>query len=213
MKVIEALLQSIQQGIPGGYTVYLLADRGIGTSPDLCRCVSDLGWTFLFRVTGQSKIVTELEAYTIYKQVEVGERWCASGLVFKKRGRIPAHAIAIWSDGYEEPWALVTNDAHLTGYEYARRNWQEQSFRDLKSSGWQWGASRIRHPEHMQNLMILLVLAYAWVLALGSYAVEWDFAQPLQKHLDGGSSATLMGLFGDIGVYLKKAYNSSPIGF
>lgn len=183
--LIKDLLQAIQAGIAEQYEVCLLADRGIGTSPDLCAVVSQMGWTYLFRVTGWTKIVTDMDEFTIYQQVQQGQSWQASGLVFKKWGRIPAHAIALWSAGYDEPWALVTNDDSLTGYEYAHRNWQEQSFRDLKSCGWQWDASHIRHPQHMQRLMILLVLAYTWTLALGTYAVEYGFAHPLQKHKDG----------------------------
>ena len=129
--------------------------------------------------------MTEGDEFTIYKQVQEGQRWQESGLIFKKRGRIPAHAIALWSVGYDEPWALVTNDEQLSGHEYAQRNWQEQSFRDLKSCGWQWDESQIRHPDHMERLMLLLVVAYAWVLALGTYAVEYGFDHPLQKHQDG----------------------------
>lgn len=185
VKLIEGLLQSVQTGISHHYEVCLLADRGIGTSPDLCRAVSQMGWTYLFRVTGWSKIVTDIDEFTIYQQVQEGQCWQASSLIFKKRGRIPAHAIALWTVGYDEPWALVTNNEQLTGYEYAQRNWQEQSFRDLKSCGWQWDESHIRLPEHMQHMMLLLVVAYAWVLALGTYAIEYGFAQPLQTHKDG----------------------------
>lgn len=97
--------------------------------------VAGLGWQYLFRVTCQTKVVTPQADYTIAQQVQPGEIWAQSGIVFKKRGRIPAHARALWGTGYDEPWALVTNAEHLTGHEYARRNWQEQSFRDLKSSG------------------------------------------------------------------------------
>ncbi|MBK9749105.1 MAG: transposase [Chloroflexi bacterium] len=71
----------------------------------------------------------------------------------------------MWGVGYDEPWALVTNDERLTGYEYARRNWQEQSFRDLKSGGWHWGDSRLRSPHHVANLLILLAIAYTWMVA------------------------------------------------
>lgn len=183
--VIQHLLQVVQKAMPVTYAVYVLADRGIGTSPDLCHAVANLGWYYLFRVTCQTKIVTDADEYTIYQQVEVGQSWQAQGLIFKKRGRIPAFAVALWSEGYDEPWALVTNDEQVIGTEYASRNWQEQSFRDLKSCGWQWDASLIRHPDHMENLMLLLVLAYAWILALGSFAVEIDLAQPLQHHNDG----------------------------
>ncbi len=48
------------------------------------------------------------------------------------------------------------------------RYWQESSFRDLKSDGWQWQASRIWTPAHANRLLLVLALAYAWVLTLGT---------------------------------------------
>jgi hypothetical protein len=183
--MIEGLLPSVQVGFPAGIEVLVLADRGIGTSPDLCRRVAGLGWHYLFRVTCQTKIITDAGDLTIAQQVQAGEIWASRGTVFKKRGQIPAHGRALWSDGYDEPWALVTNDERLTGPEYARRNWQEQSFGDLKSGGWQWGESRLRHPDHVARLLVLLTLAYAWMVALGSQAVARDCAQPLLRRADG----------------------------
>lgn len=185
VEMIMTLLRTVKAGLPANRTVLVLADRGIGTSPALCRQVAAMEWTYLFRVTKQSKICTEQGEYTVAQTVQPGELWSASGKVFKKRGQIPAYALALWQEGYDEPWALVTNDNQLTGYEYAQRNWQEQSFRDLKSHGWQWNASYIRHPDHMARLFLLLVVAYTWMLALGSYAVHWGRSQPLQRHPDG----------------------------
>lgn len=185
VKVIEQLLQAIQPSIPDTYEVCVLADRGIGTSPTLCQAVADLGWSYLFRVTCQTKLVTPDADYTIYDQVQPGTDWQAAGLIFKQRGRLPAYAVAVWEVGYDEPLALVSNNARFSGHEYATRGWQEQSFRDLKRCGWQWDTSHIRHPAHMTHLLLLLVLAYAWMLALGSYAVAIDQAQPLQRHRDG----------------------------
>jgi len=185
VKMIEQLLKCVRSGLPAGKTVLVLADRGIGTSPALCRAVQALGWRYLFRVTCQSKICTEKGDFTIAASVREGEVWAASGTVFKRRGRIPAHARAIWSRGYQEPWALVTNDEQLTGHEYAIRNWQEQSFRDLKSYGWQWESSGTQLPHQMERLMILLVLAYAWLIVLGGHAIEQGLAHPLQRHADG----------------------------
>lgn len=184
VKLIEGLLKQVKAGM-AGQSVLVLADRGIGCSPDLCQVVAGLGWRYLFRLTCQTKIVTASGDYTIAQQVQPGEIWAASGLVFKQRGRIPAHARALWGVGYAEPWALVTNDATLTGHEYARRNWQEQSFRDLKSGGWHWGDSRVRLPAHVERLLVVLVIAYAWVIALGSQAVEADQAQPLHPAANG----------------------------
>jgi hypothetical protein len=183
--MIEGLLRQVKAGLPEQMQVLVLADRGIGTSPDLCRRVAGLGWRYLFRVTCQSKIVTGEGDLTIAQQVQPGEIWLGSGKIFKKRGQIPAHAIALWSVGYAEPWALVTNDERLTGHEYARRNWQEQSFRDLKSGGWHWGESRLRQPDHVARLLVLLALAYTWVVALGSQAVNRQRCQPLTRRSDG----------------------------
>ncbi|MBK9748377.1 MAG: transposase [Chloroflexi bacterium] len=166
--MIRALLQAVKAGIGDLASVLVLADRGIGCSPALCRVVEALGWRYLFRVTCQTKIVTEDADYRIARQVQPGEVWRQAGRVFKQRGRIEAHARALWGVGYDEPWALVTNDERLTGYEYARRNWQEQSFRDLKSGGWHWGDSRLRSPHHVANLLILLAIAYTWMVASAS---------------------------------------------
>lgn len=183
--MIGALLEHVKAGVGTDVSVLVLADRGIGCSPALCRVVEALGWHYLFRVTCQTKIVTEDADYTIARQVQPGEVWMQSGQVFKKRGRIPAHARAVWGMGYTEPWALVTNDERLTGHEYARRNWQEQSFRDLKSGGWHWGDSHLRSPQHVANLLILLAIAYTWMIALGSQAVAAGFAQPLVRRPNG----------------------------
>jgi hypothetical protein len=180
--MIAKLLARVKAGIPPDVSVLVEADRGIGTSPDLCKAVDELRWKYLFRVTCQSKIITEQGEFTIAQQVQPGEIWQASGQVFKRRGRIPAHARALWSDGYDQPWALVTNDPDLTGHEYAQRNWQEQSFRDLKSGGWHWGHTRIRLPEHMNRLLVLLVIAYAWTIAWGSQAIAAQRAHPLIQH-------------------------------
>lgn len=183
--MIAALLQAVKKGIDDDREVVVLADRGIGTSPDLCQAVVALGWCYLFRVTSMTKVCTDEGEFAIANMAQAGEQWSADGLVFKQRGQLPARAHAIWSAGYDQPWALVTNDTTLTGFEYANRNWQEQSFRDLKSGGWHWADSRITHPDHMERLLVLLVVAYAWSLALGSVAVAQGRSQPMQRHADG----------------------------
>jgi hypothetical protein len=86
VKLIEALLRTVAAHLPPGTEVLLLADRGIGTSPELCRGVARLGWHYLLRVTCQSKIITAAGDVTIAQQVQPGEIWAASGTVFKQRG-------------------------------------------------------------------------------------------------------------------------------
>lgn len=185
--MILRLLKAIQAGLPAGVPVRVLADRGIGTSPDLMRGIMALGWTFLFRVTKQSKIILPSgEDVTFYEQVnQPGDSYQASGLVFKQRGRIPAHVQVLWGEAAQERWALVTNDPTLTGWEYAQRMWIEGAFRDLKSHGWQVESSTLTDPKRMAHLWIILVVAYTWMVLIGAAKVALGLGLPMKRLPDG----------------------------
>ena len=183
--MISDMLSVIMEVMPSRMRAFVLADRGIGTSPALCREVKRRGLKFLFRVTKMTKIRCDAGELTIYDQVKPGRGWTASGKVFTKRGRIPAHVRAIWDKGCESPWLLVTNDASLSGREYGMRNWQEQTFRDLKSGGFNWASSYLRCPQKMSRFLAIMVVAYAWMLSFGSQAVEQGRAQPLIRDKSG----------------------------
>jgi len=193
VELIKHLLKVVKTGLPAGCSVTVQADRGIGTSPKLAQAVVDEQWYFLFRVTAQTKIVTDEGDLTIYQQVQVGQQWRKEGKVFKKRGKIPGYACALWAEGYDQPLALVTNHPDYTGHEYAQRNWQEQAFRDLKSSGWQWDRSQVWLPAHAQRLLILIVVAYGWMIALGVQATLKG--QALFKRLPNGQVVRQLSLF------------------
>lgn len=186
-RMIIRLLKQVRAGLPVGTSVRVLADRGIGTSPLLMRGIAALGWTFLFRVTRQSKLILpDGEAVTFFDQVsQPGQGYCASGLVFKKRGRIPAHVRVLWREDAQERWALVTNDRRLSGWEYAQRMWIEEAFRDLKSHGWQVEQAHLNEPQRMARLWIILVVAYAWMLLLGRAVTVAGQAVPPKRRADG----------------------------
>ncbi|MFN8419573.1 MAG: transposase [Anaerolineae bacterium] len=199
-QMILGLLEQVRVGLPAEVgrqvRVRVLADRGIGTSSQLMRGIMSMGWTFLFRVTKQSKLLLANGRYvTFYDQVQQpGQHYQASGLVFKKRGRLPAHVRVWWGLQAQEPWALVTNDPSLTGWEYAQRMWIEQAFRDLKSHGWQTELANLHDPERLSRLWILLVVAYAWMLLLGAAVVALGKSAPL-KHRPDGSCVRRWSLF------------------
>lgn len=184
VRMIADMLAQLKTVLPADRPVMVLADRGIGNSPALCKAVEALGWHYLFRVPKTVKIKTDSGILHPYKQVQQGGRWRASGSVFIKRGKLPAHVRAIWERDCAEPWILVTNNPDLTGREYAMRNWQEQSFRDLKSGGWQLEMCRLRSVERMERFLAILALAQGMALALGSQAVITGKARRLIKTKD-----------------------------
>lgn len=186
-RMIIRLLKQVQAGIPKGTKVRVLADRGIGTSPLLMRGIMAMGWTFLFRVTKQSKIVLpDGQAVCFYDQVSMPEEsFQASGRVFKKRGQIAAHVRVLWGKRAQERWALVTNDPTLTGWEYAQRMWIEQAFRDLKSHGWQVEQRLYDAPERMERLWMLLAVAYGWMILLGAAVIACHGGAASKRRADG----------------------------
>ncbi len=169
VQMILTLLRAVQRGLPAHLSVCVLADRGIGTSSALMKGVMAMGWHFLFRVTKQSTLVLpDGQSVTFAEQVTApGQSYQAQGRVFKHQGRIPAHVRVLWGQAAHQPWALVTNDARLTGWEYGKRFWIEESFRDLKSQGWQLEQVLLTCPHRLERLWILLVVAYTWLLLWG----------------------------------------------
>jgi hypothetical protein len=169
VELIEALLKRVKAVLDPTHEVIVEADRGMGTSPDLVEAVLALGWSYLFRVQGQTHFRAPSQAECELQQLTTrgGPEFRGEGEVFKKAGWAPCQVRVIWNAAYDEPWCLISDRADLTGHEYGCRNWQEQSFRDLKGGGWQWNHSRVWQPEHADRLLLVLWLAYALTLSFG----------------------------------------------
>jgi hypothetical protein len=168
--LVTHLLQQVQAILPADTPVLVEADRGIGTSPDLVRAVRDtLHWHHLFRVQGTTHFQSAQQADIELRQLTSrgGQVYAATGQVFKDAGWLDSHVRVIWDAPYDDPWCLISDLPQVSGREYAKRNWQEQAFRDLKSGGWHWNNSQVWQPDHADRLLLVLALAYALTLALG----------------------------------------------
>lgn len=174
--LILTLLTWLAPSIPAGVIPLVQADRGIGTSPDLLRGIEQLGWYFLVRVQKNTRLHREaLPDCPLAALVhQAGQTWSGTGQVFKKAGWLQARVLVAWGAAYRECWCLVSNCPWVIAWDYAVRYWQEASFRDLKSDGWQWHLSRIWSPDHANRLLLVLSLAYAWVLSLGSLTCTYS---------------------------------------
>jgi hypothetical protein len=207
VKRIEHLLRQVKAVMPDGCRVVVQADRGIGTSPSLVRVVQSLGWTYLFRVQAQTKLITrDGHEHSLGEQMS---GWSAYGLVFKQRGRVRAYALVYHEFGQPEPWCLVTNDPSLNVLDYALRNWQEQSFRDLKSGGWNWQQSHVWQSDHAQVLVLVLALAYAWVLSLGTLVAHAE--RVVRSRITRGSRCLLSIFRLGLRYWLDLFFSQRPI--
>lgn len=165
--LITSLVQVIQPVLPFPCPTLLLADRGIGTSPDLIASITQLGIDILFRVQGSTRFHnTDGQAVSLRQLGIPGFVWQAAGEVFKKAGWLALYTTVAWDAHYDDPWCLVSStpvDPHL----YATRFDQEVGFRDLKSDGFQWHRSHVWLPDHADRLLLVLAIAYWLVLLLG----------------------------------------------
>lgn len=167
--LIQGLLARVKAVLDPTLEVIVEADRGIGTSPELVQAVVALGWSYLFRVQGHTHFRAADQAECEIQQLTTrgGPSFQGSGQVFKKAGWVACQVRVIWDGTYDEPWSLISDRPDLTGREYGCRNWQEQSFRDLKGGGWQWDHSHVWQPDHADRLLLVLWLAYALTLSFG----------------------------------------------
>lgn len=182
--LIGRLMIEVAALIPADTRVILLTDRGLSWPAllDQCRAV---GWSFLCRVQGQTRIQTAdgVTGPIRDRAPHPGSRWQGRGRAFLKAGWRAANVVAVWRRGDAQPWLLVTDldPAWIRCTQYRHRMDEEQSFRDDKSSGFDWNASRVRDPAHMDRLLLILQLASCFVLAQGVFVLHHGFRHLLER--------------------------------
>ena len=171
------LLRALRPAIPSGWTVIVLADRGLYAGW-LFRRIVRLGWhPFLrinaggtFRPSGQARFYPLL-TFT----PPVGTCWRGTGTAFKSPPcRLNCTLLACWEAGYRAPWLIVTDlppevsDACW----YGLRAWIEQGFKLTKRAGWQWQRTRMTEPQRAARLWLAVAVATLWLLSVGGAAEE-----------------------------------------
>jgi hypothetical protein len=174
VQLIRDLLARVVPVVPVNLALWLLADRGIGTSPALIQAVEALGCQVLFRVQGSTRFRDRSGDEQSLQRLGIrGQHWQSVGEVFKKAGWLSAHVTVTWDANYDHPQCLVSSSP-VPPHAYGVRFDQEVSFRDLKSDGFDWQRSHVWLADHAERLLLVLALSYWLVIALGQ-----QLARPL----------------------------------
>lgn len=171
--LMMALLTRLRASLPTGQALFLLADRGLGTSPEWQARLSDLDWDYLLRV--QRSVLVRLpnqKPQPLRRLVGYGQRWSGRAQVFKNAGWQWKWVYLVWEVGYAEPWCLFSNQPLADPMAYGYRFHHESGFRDLKSDGLEWQRSRVWTPAHAERLLLALACASLWLLAEGTKALH-----------------------------------------
>jgi hypothetical protein len=179
--------------------ITLLADRGLSW-PVVVRTCRKLGWHYLLRLQGQTRMITSNgKQITLSKLLgkKLGMALADDVAVFKKAGWIGHCSItAVRVKGCKSPWYLLSDTPageHQVS-KYAMRMWCEQSFRDEKSSGFDWRKSRVNDPAHATRLLLIMSLAMWLCMLIGTGVVRRGWRKQLDHHAKRHYSYFKLGL-------------------
>lgn len=176
----EALFGHLQGSVPRGWTVIVLADRGL-YARWLFTTIQALGWHPFLRLNRQGHYrVSGATASRPLMQVvtRVGQRWAGQVVCFTTPARqLSCTLLARWDAGYRDPWVILT-DLPPTAVDvawYGLRAWIECGFKDSKRGGWHWEQTKMLDPARAERLWLAVAVTTLWTVSVGCQA---EVAQP-----------------------------------
>ena len=169
------LLRQLRPAVPRGWTVIVLADRGL-YARWLFRRIVRLGWHPFLRINNGGTFRPEgspVSRPLTSLVPEIGTQWSGRGTAFKGRGRqLACTLLARWDAGHQDPWLILTDvppEASDASW-YGLRAWIEQGFKVTKRAGWQWQRTRMSDPARASRLWLAVAVATLWLLSVGGEA-------------------------------------------
>jgi Transposase DDE domain len=196
-QLVHGLLRQVLGCLPAPVRVVLLADRGL-CWPLLVDWCQEHDWHYVLRLQSQTKVVGPDGVERPVRELapREGSRWLGAAAVFKKAGWRGANVVATWERGQNEPWLLLTDQRASLRHcrTYAKRMWQEESFRDDKSSALHWEKSQVNDPAHALRLLLVLALALVLATSQGSLMRKQGRRRALDPHRRRRLSVVQLGL-------------------
>lgn len=170
---VAALLAIIAPLLPKHVPVVWLADRAFGT-PRFTDLLQAYGWDYVVRTQAQTRYQDACGHERSLSQVlrRPGQRCKGRGRLYKKLGWRDASFVSYWGRRHHDPLHLVSSLP--PGWSlialYRRRYAIETTFRDFKSSGWEFEQGQVVNLTHLDHLLVGMALAL-WLAVLLGVAV------------------------------------------
>ena len=179
----QALLKRFKGLVPEGWTVIVLADRGL-YAKWLFEDIVELNWHPFLRVNTQGWFRPEgwfhWQPFSGLVPAK-GRRWQGRGTAFRgKKSQLRCTLLGYWGEEHQDPWLVLTDLAPecADACWYGLRAWIEQGFKHSKRSGWQWQHTRMDDPARAERLWMAIAIATWWLLSVGGEA-EAEADEPL----------------------------------
>jgi hypothetical protein len=168
------LLTLVASWLPAGTRIVLMGDRFYG-SPDLIALCRGLGWGWRLRLK-QDLLVFEGGGETTLAACFAGGQHLLSGIELTEK-RVVTNVAMVHEPGHPEPWMIALSEPPTVhrAFDYGLRWGIEATFSDFKSRGFGLEDSRLRHPERLARLLLVMALALHWAVSTGM----WEAAHHL----------------------------------
>jgi len=175
------LLKAAAPALPPTATIVVVGDREFGNIRAI-RVIRSQGWHFCLRLKNDTWFYDGSGGEWQARDAFAPRRrtlWPDVHITLQHYG--PVQCALVWQEGEDTPWVLVS-DLPATGLRriYRQRMRIEEMFSDLKQRGFDLEATRLRDPDRILRLAVLLCLAYLWLLMAAWHAVR----RGLRRHVD-----------------------------
>jgi len=166
----------------------LIADRGLSclTLIELCQVH---GWHYVLRINQdeycQRKRYGHFQGWQSRSEIVArpGQSWFGTVRLWKEHA-FETQFSAVWDEGHEEAWFLISDRpaGRKRVQQYGWRMRVESTFQDMKRRGWQWESSHVRQLDHLERLLVVLFLAFWWLMHLAASCVHSGRRSRYDRH-------------------------------
>lgn len=179
------LFTCLQGCTPADWLVIVTADRGL-YARWLYEAIQRCGWHPFLRINQRSMYRPKGSSdFRPMSQLlsSPGSVWAGKVTCFAVHS-VEGTLLACWGVKHLEPWLILTDlsPENASATWYRMRGWIENSFKDLKSDGWQWQNTRMSNPVRAARLWLALSVATLWVVSVGGEA-DANLQDPDLTHL------------------------------
>lgn len=180
----SALLKVIVPMIDCSCTVVLLGDREFRSTALMGFCCRR-GWHFLLRLKCDTWITAQRRSFQLRDiPLEPGEKRYYTNVYITRNRRGPYHLAVYREKGSSDPWYIAT-DEHASAQTlrlFEKRFYVEAMFSDFKSRGFDIEKTRIRNPERIDRILLIVVIGYLFITQHGLRCIRCGLRPFFEKH-------------------------------
>lgn len=164
------LLNAIRGAIPEEWLVSVLADGGLYSRALFQHIQQNLHWHPHLRI-GTQGLCREPNGrwFPLAHLATRGMQPLMRELICFKSQPVPGTVLIEWDAQYDTPCLVLTDlpPGQARHETYQLRFWIEAGFKDLKRGGLHWEQTKMRHPQRVERLWLVMSVALLYLIAAG----------------------------------------------